>query len=141
MGNFKKFEEVCKEKFNDGSFGVLTSIFNPAYPSLKYVFFIFLVVRTIFCLCALGLHDPAIHVEFATGVIAIFFSMAASASFDSYYTERAEFMECIAPVFGISVLMSFILSRISFEEDISTIYYILFIVDVLFFSIYMCYQI
>lgn len=90
MRNFKNFEEVCEKKFNDGSFGILTPIFNPAYPLLKYVFSIFLLIRTIFCLCALGLDDVNIHLEFFMVLIVIMISLVVSTSFESGWIVEAE---------------------------------------------------
>lgn len=137
MENFKKIEEVCKKKFNEGSFGILTPIFNPVYPSLKYVFISFLIIRLILYICNISICDMAVHAEFTIGAMAIFLSMIASESFESYYTERAEFMLCLIPTFGFSLFICFSRCRILFEKNVSTVYYLFFILDMLFF-LYAC---
>lgn len=137
MNLLNKYKKLSEKLFEDESLGILTPVFNPIYPSLKYVFIPFLIIRLIFYICTLGLHNPNIHIQFITGAISILFSMIASGCFDSYYTERAEFMECISFVFGVSTFLSFFICRSAFPEDISAAYYILFVLDVLFF-LYAC---
>lgn len=131
--SFKKIEEVCKKKFNEGSFGILTPIFNPAYPSIKYVFFIFLVVRTIFCLCALGLHDINIHLEFFMVLIVIIISLVVSTSFESGWEVEAEPMELLIPLMGLVLIINPIASIFVFWENVSNAYYVLFGIDFTFF--------
>lgn len=133
MGNFKKFEEVCEKKFNDGSFGILTPIFNPAYPSLKYVFSMFLLIRTIFCLCALGLDDFNIHLEFFMVLIVIMISLVVSTSFESGYTVEAEPMELLIPLMGLVLFINPISSIFVFGKNVSSAYYVLFGIDFTFF--------
>lgn len=133
MGNFKKFEEVCNKKFSDGSFGILTPIFNPAYSSLKYVFSIFLLIRTIFCLCALGLHDINIHLEFFMVLVVIMISLVVSTSFESGYTVEAEPMELLIPLMALVLFINPISSIFVFGENVSRAYYVLFGIDLMFF--------
>lgn len=133
MENFKKIEEMCKKKFNDGSFGILTPIFNPAYPSLKYVFSMFLLIRTIFCLCALGLDDVNIHLEFFMVLIVIMISLVVSTSFESGYTVEAEPMELLIPLMGLVLFIAPISSIFVFGENVSSAYYVLFGIDFAFF--------
>lgn len=90
MGSFKNFEEVCNKKFSDGSFGILTPIFNPAYPSLKYVIPTFILIRTIFYICTFSLNDSCIHSEFFMGLILIIMSLVVNASFESGWIVEAE---------------------------------------------------
>lgn len=132
-----KYKKLSDKLFKNNSLGILTPVFNPIYPSLKYVFVPFLIIRLVFYISTLGLHNPNIHIEFITGAISIVFSMIASGCFDSYYTERAEFMECISFVFGVSTFLSFVMCRCAFPEDTSAAYYILFVLDILFF-LYAC---
>ncbi len=131
--NFKKFEEVCERKFNDGSFGVLTPIFNPAYPSIKYVFFIFLVVRTIFYLSRLDFCNSAIHVEFFMGLITIFMSFVINACFESNYTVMSEPMGSLMPLIGFTVFTTFLASSLGVWKNVSSAYYVLFGIDLMFF--------
>lgn len=131
--NFRKIEEVCKKKFNEGSFGILTPIFNPAYSSLKYVFSMFLLIRTIFCLCALGLHDINIHLEFFMVLIVIMISLVVSTSFESGYTVEAELMELLVPLMGLILFITPIASFFAFGENVSRAYYVLFGIDSMFF--------
>ena len=133
MRNFKKFEEVCEKKFNEGSFGILTPIFNPAYPSIKYVIPIFLLIRTIFCLCALGLDDFNIHLEFFMVLIVIMISLVVSTSFESGYTVEAEPMELLIPLMGLVLFIAPISSIFVFGENVSSAYYVLFGIDFAFF--------
>lgn len=133
MGNFKKIEEVCKKKFNEGSFGILTPIFNPAYSSLKYVFSIFLVVRTIFYLSRLNFCNPAIHVEFFMGLITIFMSFVINACFESSYTVMSEAMGSLMPLMGFTVFTTFLASSLGVWENVSSAYYVLFGIDFTFF--------
>ena len=137
MNLLNKYKKLSEKLFKDKSLGIPTPVFNPIYPSLKYVFIPFLIIRLVFYVCTQGLHNPNIHIQFITGAISILFSMIASGCFDSYYTERAEFMECISFVFGVSIFLSFFICRSAFPEDISAAYYILFVLDVLFF-LYAC---
>lgn len=137
MNLLNKYKKLSEKLFEDESLGILTPVFNPIYPSLKYVFIPFLIIRLIFYICTLGLHDPNIHIQFITGVISILFSMIASGCFSSYYTERAELMECIYIVFGVSTFLSFVMCHSVFADDTSAAYYILFVLDVLFF-LYAC---
>lgn len=137
MNLLNKYKKLSDKLFKNNSLGILTPVFNPIYPSLKYVFVPFLIIRLVFYISTLGLHNPNIHIEFITGAISIVFSMIASGCFDSYYTERAEFMECISFVFGVSTFLSFVICRSAFPEDTSAAYYILFVLDVLFF-LYAC---
>lgn len=129
----KSLEEVCNKKFSDGSFGILTPIFNPAYPSNKYVIPIFLLIRTIFCLCALGLDDFNIHLEFFMVLIVIIISLVVSTSFESGYTVEAEPMELLIPLMGLVLFINPISSIFVFEENVSSAYYVLFGIDFAFF--------
>lgn len=131
--NFKKFEEVCEKKFNDGSFGILTPIFNPAYPSLKYVFSIFLLVRAVLFLCTLGLHDYNIHLEFFMVLVVIIISLVVSTSFESGYTVEAEPVELLIPLMALVLFINPISSIFVFGENISRAYYVLFGIDLAFF--------
>lgn len=133
MGSFKNFEEVCERKFNDGSFGILTPIFNPAYPSIKYVIPIFLLIRIIFYICTLGLHDPSIHFEFFLGLIVLFISFALMACFESNYTVMSEPMGSLMPLIGFTVFATFLASSLGVWENVSSAYYVLFGIDFAFF--------
>lgn len=130
--NFKRFEEVCKKKFNEGSFGILTPIFDPAYPSLKYVFFIFLLIRTVFYICTFSIHDTfLVHAEFIIGIFVIVMSFLANESIEYRHTVLEEPMYFLMPSFGFLILFSLLFACI--RGDVSSSYYILIEIDSIFF--------
>lgn len=131
--NFRKIEEACKEKFNEGSFGILTPIFNPAYPSLKYVIPTFILIRTIFYICTFSLNDSCIHLEFFMGLILIIMSLVVNASFESGYTVEAEFMSMLMPLIGLIVFTTPLTAICGVWENVSDAYYKLFGIDLIFF--------
>lgn len=133
MGSFKNFEEVCNKKFSDGSFGILTPIFNPAYPSLKYVIPTFILIRTIFYICTFSLNDSCIHSEFFMGLILIIMSLVVNASFESGYTVEAELMSTLMPLIGLIVFIIPLTAICGVWENVSDAYYKLFGIDLIFF--------
>lgn len=131
--SLRKFEEDCKEKFDDGSFGILTPIFNPAYPSLKYVIPIFLLIRTIFYICTFVFNDSCIHLEYFVVLVAIYLSISINRYLDTSYTVESELMGTLMHLIGLTIFITLLTASCGLWEDISSSYYILFAIDLIFF--------
>lgn len=129
----KSLEEVCNKNFSDSSFGILTPIFNPAYPSLKYVIPTFILIRTIFYICTFSLNDSCIHSEFFMVLILIIMSLVVNASFESGYTVEAELMGTLMPLIGLIVFIIPLTAICGVWENVSDAYYELFGIDLIFF--------